>query len=347
MNDTLVTIIIPAFNCASFIGNAIGSVLEQTYENYELIVVDDGSTDDTAKHVLKYKDKLQYIYQENGGVSKARNTGIKHSKGSYIAFLDADDVWEKNKLEVQMGFFQRHDEVNFIFCGFKQIKDKNILKDRTYEDAFNIFKEYRCDIRKFFEFNSSMIHCNSKIDFYWGNIYKHLFLGNFILPSSVIFKKDFLNEVGLLNEKYRVAEETEFFLRYSKHNRMGFINYPLLSYEVPNPDNLSGKKNTEKLIRNALKIQIDSLLDNQSCYEKNMSFFDRGLSMTYCRLAYYYLSEYMPSKSREYAIHGIKAYRWNIKSYWILMLGFLPKHCLEYIAKIKQSGRKQLELRNL
>jgi len=341
MHNPFVTVIIPAFNCANFVENAIESVFMQTYKNRELIVVDDGSKDDTAKHVLKYKDRLKYIYQENGGVSKARNTGIKQSIGSYIAFLDADDVWEKDKLEVQMEFFQRHKEVNLIFCSFKHKKNKIILENNIYEDTFNFFKEYNYTIRNIFEFNSSIVHQNKKVDFFWGDIYKYLFLGNFILPSSAIFKKESLNTVGLLNEKYRVAEETEFFLRYSRYNRIGFVNYPLLYYEVPDPDNLSGKRNTEKLIRNALKIQIDSLVQNHDYYKKNAGFFDKGLSMTYCRLAYYYLSEYMILKSRKYAIYGIKTCKWNMKLYWILMLGFLPKHWLENLVKVKQWGMKR------
>ena len=343
MNNPLVTVIIPAFNCANFIGKAIESVLGQTHENLELIVVDDGSTDNTAENVLKYEDKVKYIHQDNGGVSKARNTGIKQSNGSYIAFLDADDAWEKDKLEIQMYYFHKHNDVGFIFSSFRPIKKNQILENMAYEDAFNIFREYKYTIKNIFEFRSSSVQGNKNVDFYWGNIHKYLFLGNFILPSSVIFKKDSLKPVGLLNEKYRVAEETEFFLRYSKHNRMGFINHPLLFYEMPDPGNLSGKKNTEKLIRNALKIQIDSLLENYDSYNRNPGFYDRGLSMTYCRLAYYYLSEHRTSESRKYAICGIKACKRNMKSYWILMLGFMPKPFLEYLVKIKQWGKIHLK----
>jgi glycosyltransferase involved in cell wall biosynthesis len=336
----MVTVIIPSYNSADIVENAIRSVLAQTYSDYELIVVDDGSTDNTVEHVMKYKDKLRYIHQENGGVSKARNTGIKQSNGSYVAFLDADDVWENNKLEIQMACFKRHTEVDFIFSGFRLKKNKDILKNIKYEDTFNIFKEYWLNMKNIFDFHSSIIHEDIKIEFYWGDIYKYLFLGNFILPSSVIFKKDSLSTSGLLNETYRVAEETEFFLRYSRYNKIGFVDVPLLFYEVPDSENLSGKKNTERLIRNALKIQIDSILENQGVYEKNRGYFDRGLSMTYCRLAYYYLSEYRMSISRKYAVHALKLHKWNIKSYWIFILGFTPKHTLENLAKFKQWGKR-------
>jgi hypothetical protein len=120
---------------------------------------------------------------------------------------------------------------------------------------------------------------------------------------------------------------------------MGFVNSPLLYYETPDPENLSGKKNTEKLIRNALRIQIDSMLAHPESYKVHAGFFRRGLSMTYCRLAYYYLSEYRLPESRRYAMYAIQSDISNPRPYPILMLGFLTRPLLEGLAKIKQRRR--------
>lgn len=89
----LVSVIIPTYNRADLVCEAIQSVLDQTYQNFEIIVVDDGSTDDTKQVLTLYKDKIIYIYQQNQGGSAARNTGLKHSKGEYISFVDSDDLW--------------------------------------------------------------------------------------------------------------------------------------------------------------------------------------------------------------------------------------------------------------
>ena len=249
-------------------------------------------------------------------------------------FLDADDVWEKNKLEIQMYLFDKYSNVNIIFSSFKHIKKNNIIKNKKYEDTFNIFKEYKYEIGDFFKNHSTFQYKNNNIEYYWGNIYKYLFLGNFILPSSVLFKKSSLKHVGMLNEAYKVAEETEFFLRFSKFYDVGFINNPLLYYEVPEPDNLSGKKNTEKLIKNALKIQIDSMISNQNELENDDMFF-KGISITHSRLAYYYLSEYRMLDSRKYAICGIKTYRRNIMPYMIFIISYIPQSVLNYLLKMK------------
>ena len=99
----LVSVVIPTFNRAKVVTRAIDSVLEQTYRNCEVIVVDDGSTDDTADVLRSYKDKIVYIQQKNAGPSAARNRGIRESKGEFIAFLDSDDLWFATKLERQAG----------------------------------------------------------------------------------------------------------------------------------------------------------------------------------------------------------------------------------------------------
>ncbi len=99
-----ITAIIPTYNSAKYITEAIDSVLNQTYANIEIIVVDDGSTDNTENILSNYvnKNKIIYVKKKNGGPGSARNLGIKLANGEYIAFLDADDMWEKNKIEKQL-----------------------------------------------------------------------------------------------------------------------------------------------------------------------------------------------------------------------------------------------------
>ena len=95
------SVIIPAYNAEAFIRNSICSVLAQTVEDFEIVVVDDGSIDHTAAKIKSIDDfRIRYIYQENAGVSAARNTGIQNARGEYICFLDADDLWKQNHLEV-------------------------------------------------------------------------------------------------------------------------------------------------------------------------------------------------------------------------------------------------------
>ena len=110
MPNPTVSVVIPAYNYAHFVGEAIESVLAQTYEDFEVLVIDDGSTDNTREVVQAYVDKdnrVRYVYKDNAGLSAARNTGIEIATGAYIAFLDADDLWTCEKLERTMERFAK------------------------------------------------------------------------------------------------------------------------------------------------------------------------------------------------------------------------------------------------
>lgn len=102
-----VSAVIPSYNYGAFVGKAIDSVLNQTYPNIECIVVDDGSTDDTREVVAKYGDRVRYVYQKNAGLPDARNTGVKAATGEFVGFLDSDDEWEPNFVEVALGHFNK------------------------------------------------------------------------------------------------------------------------------------------------------------------------------------------------------------------------------------------------
>jgi glycosyltransferase involved in cell wall biosynthesis len=124
-SSRLVSVIIPVYNCERFLAEAIESVLAQTYRPLEIIVVDDGSTDQSANIARSYKE-IQYIYQPNQGAAVARNTGLAAAQGELIAFLDADDVWLPNKLKVQVEYLTEHPDVGLNVCRIENFLDPEI-----------------------------------------------------------------------------------------------------------------------------------------------------------------------------------------------------------------------------
>ena len=106
MNNELISVVIPTYNYGHFVTEAVDSVLAQTYRHYEVVVVDDGSTDDTRARLAPYGDRIRYIHQENQGLSAARNTGIRAARGGVIGLLDSDDKWHPRKLETQAAFLR-------------------------------------------------------------------------------------------------------------------------------------------------------------------------------------------------------------------------------------------------
>lgn len=126
MIEDLVSIIMPTYNCVAFIGKTIETVLKQTYQNWELLIIDDKSTDTTKQLISKFIEKEQRIkyieLKENSGVAVARNRGIREARGRYVAFLDSDDLWQKDKLEKQICFMREH-QYAFTFTGYDLIDE--------------------------------------------------------------------------------------------------------------------------------------------------------------------------------------------------------------------------------
>lgn len=132
MQNDLVSIITPCYNGSKYIGETIESVLLQTYKNFEMIIIDDGSKDNSVKVIQEYAnkdDRIKLIKQSNGGSASARNNGIRNANGRYITLLDADDLWDDNFLEEQIKFLNEND-ATLVFCNYRHIDDnsKEIMK---------------------------------------------------------------------------------------------------------------------------------------------------------------------------------------------------------------------------
>lgn len=188
MEDKLVSIIMPTYNCAKFIGKTIESVIAQTYENWELIIVDDCSKDNTEEVVLKYKDnRIKYQRLENNsGAAVARTEAMKKASGSYMAFLDSDDLWKKDKLEKQLEFMSKNN-YNFTCTEYEQIDEEGNKLNKVIK------------VKKRADYNRILLDCpvgNSTVMY---NVEK---LGKFEVPNIRKRNDDALWLQILKKEKY-------------------------------------------------------------------------------------------------------------------------------------------------
>jgi len=215
-----VSIVIPAYNAGAFISRAIESVLAQTRRADEIIVVDDGSTDNTAEQVQKYGGQVRYIYQENAGVSVARNTGIKAAQCAWIAFLDSDDEWLPEKLRLQLELLQRNPDLVWVtsnyyrcLCAENQQRPHNqwetiqrLLRDKEYfENFFTAFL--------------------------------HEAYGN---TDTMLVKREVLEEIGGFQPGQQNAEDMDLWWRIGyRQPKLGCVNQPLAVYHMGIPLSLS------------------------------------------------------------------------------------------------------------
>ncbi len=217
----LVSVIIPAYNIAEYLSESIDSVLNQTYQHFEVIIVDDGSTDNTADVVNKYvksQANVKYIHQENKGPGAARNKGIKEAKGEYIAFLDADDIWFPEKVLLQMELFLKLPSISLVHSDF-------IYFDRQGTEQQSEFSER---IKKHFS----------------GDVFYQLFKKNFFMTPTVVIKQEALKDIGLFDEQLCMSEDYDLWLRISKSHKIGYVNTPLAKICKHN-DSMT-KENIEK-----------------------------------------------------------------------------------------------------
>jgi glycosyltransferase involved in cell wall biosynthesis len=135
--NPLISVIIPVYNGELYLAEAIESVLAQTYQPVELILIDDGSTDRTAEIARSFEPPLRYAYQPNSGVCAARNHGIRLAKGEFLAFLDADDLWVKEKLELQMGVLQQDEQVEAVYAHARQFYSPDLSAELRARIACN------------------------------------------------------------------------------------------------------------------------------------------------------------------------------------------------------------------
>lgn len=225
MNETI-SVIIPTYNHGKYIQDAIDSVLAQTYNPVEIIVIDDGSTDDTRSRVEKYSSKVKYIYKQNQGLSAARNTGIANATGKYVAILDADDMWHPEKLELQALQMLSSENVGLVGCEDEFVAEDKKSTGRT-EKKLHLLGQKK--------------------------ILHELLFSNAIGSggSGALVKKDCFNSVGLFDENLRSAEDWDMWLRISRLYEVRFVDKPLVKIRV-RADSMSAPLNAETMLKNEL-----------------------------------------------------------------------------------------------
>ncbi|MFH1413971.1 MAG: glycosyltransferase family 2 protein [Candidatus Omnitrophota bacterium] len=228
-NNKLVSVVIPTFNCARYIAGAVNSVLNQTYKDFEIIIIDDGSTDNTkqilSKYLKQYNGKIRYFYQENRGGTAARNKGIKEARGDYLAFFDADDLWEREKLSKSIAFMQEHN-FDWVCTALKKVTmegkvlDERLIKPDAY--GYNAKTHELYDIKKgLFYFEKGLpVHTNTQV-----------------------MKRECFEKVGLLDENLLICENSDLCIRFQDAGlKGGFLNEMLTVYRTHDQSVTKGSK---------------------------------------------------------------------------------------------------------
>jgi len=274
--EPIISIVITTYNYAQYLPLAIESAIGQTYNSIEVIVVNDGSTDDTSEVISPYlnNQKFKYIKQANAGQANAKNTGIKNANGQLIAFLDADDIWEKSKLEKQVKLFHNL-KTGVVFSRARYINKRG--------EGLN--------------YNLTMGYLTPRS----GNVTKFLFYDNFIPFSSSVVRRECFEKYGLFDETLEMAIDWDLWLRISTGHQFDFIDEPLLLYRIGHSGQMS--KNIEKRYHCIDRVMNAFIKKNPNLLPD--SIIRDSKSYKYCGIGYYYRKS-DPLKSLKYYFLSLK-----------------------------------------
>lgn len=282
INLPKVSVIIPTYNRADLLPRAIGSVLNQTFRDFELIVVDDGSTDNTKEVVKEFQKKderVRYIWRENSsGAAKPKNEGIKNSKGDYIAILDSDDKWLPGKLQKQLELFENssNPRVGFVSCHALVIDEKSGKK-----------LEYKIPRYK--------------------NVLKNILTQDYMgSGSGMVYKKSVFDNAGLFDENLKTGQDWEIRIRLAQKYDFDFVPRPLFKYYI-HSENISGLTNI-KIKERDLEYIFNKY---KKYYEKNPKIYSAKLRYDGTR---YILAQQL-KKGRKSFLRSIRLNPLNLKSY--------------------------------
>lgn len=245
MTGPLVSVIVPTYNRAYCLESTIDGVLAQTYSNLEIIVIDDGSSDDTHKLFegrYAEESRIKYFYQQNAGISGARNTGIRRATGKYIAFCDSDDIWLPHKLAVQVACMEGFPEVGLSWTDLSAVDpDGKRLHERYTRVGYATWGLFTME--QLFQKTARLSALESALsvdgDVYVGDIFTPMIVGAIINIPTVMVRRSVMDRVGLFNETMKVGEDYDFDLRMCCEAPAAFVDVVTIDYRVGAADQLT------------------------------------------------------------------------------------------------------------
>jgi glycosyltransferase involved in cell wall biosynthesis len=284
-NGGKISVVMPTYNRAHFLGKAIDSVLSQTYGNFEVIVIDDNSEDNTRDLVKKYNDeRIKYVKNyENRGCGRARNQGIEIAKGDYITFLDSDDELFSTKFERQLEIFNvLPSEFGIIYCGFCYASGK------TGKIAKYIYPEFS------------------------GNVYNHLLERNLFPIHAPIIKRECFQRCGMLDYTLPACEDWDIWIRIARYYAFAFVPDILAKY------NIHGKQKSTEM--ESVIVARERIVEK---YRRELDKRPRLLAKHLKEIASLYCLNNNPVDGRKYFIASIRLHPFNYHSYVHLGLSLL------------------------
>ncbi len=303
----LVSIIIPTFNRSKIVRRAVDSVFAQTFQDFEILVIDDGSSDDTRSALAGYPDRLRYVFQKNQGPAAARNHGMQLAKGEYIGFLDSDDVYFPNNLEAHLRQFEVNRGAGLVYAGSEIVDHEGKL-----------IKEYRPDPGN------------------RGDVLERLIYHNFIIPSTVLMTRQCMVSAGEMNTRLWFAEDWYYWLRVASRCPVDFVDQVLVRYQRTKGSLSHGKPIAELAKRNMEMFEL--AFADPDLVDRLARLRPEAYRRAYANYSAMALEEYRLGLARVLALRAIAARPIKWESYSLLFKSLLGSSLLRRIRRRRRGS---------
>jgi glycosyltransferase involved in cell wall biosynthesis len=345
MKRPSVSVIVPAYNRASWLPDTVRSILQQTHPPAEVIIVDDGSTDDTEAVCARFPAPVRYVRQDNAGAATARNRGMLEATGEWFAFLDSDDLWAPNKLAVQLAAVARtRTRWSATDCLLVDEGDRPLGGDQGFRRAFPVFGDLRLEVEEFLAraLERSDIECDGEAHrTFAGDAYELFFLGNFALTSTALLHREVFEAVGGFDESFRVAEDTEFFHRLAATHPATFVLTPLTRWRVGHDGRITSSENAVRLIEEGIRSLDLAARLRPPHSDAVRAAYQRGYALQVRKLAYAHLSLLDGKASRAVLREGRRrGVALTPATHAIYLASMLPRQVLGGLHALKRQIRR-------
>lgn len=337
-----ISVVVPAYNAAGTIAATLQALLAQTVPPYEIIVVEDGSTDSTRQALQAFADRVTLIFQENSGVSATRNRGVAATTGEWVAFCDADDLWHPEKIQVVSDVIATVAGCDLIFHDFWTIVDDQVVEPRATHSpstTFPLFREQAVTLRQILP-THHVVQTGARefptVETWSGNAFRWMILSSFLMPSTVAIRRTTFIGVGGFDAAFRYAEDTEFFLRLSKTATFLWIDDSLTGYRQASGTLLTG--NMYPTLRNAVRAVVKHCIDDPTAMQTDPKWVRRAVATRYSRFAYYCVSELRMAEAREFAWAALRLNRRDRRAWLVAVLAMLPAPLLRVVRDARHHG---------
>jgi len=348
----LVSVVIPTFNRATLLCRAVDSALGQTHPNMEVVLVDDGSTDDTPSVVQSHygnEARVKYIRVANGGVSKARNIGIAAATGDFVGFLDSDDYWLPWKTELQLRCLQLAPHAGMIWSDMDAVNGAGeVVHERYLRKMYTAHAELVAegiplftDVRTMSARELGIPGLETDFALGQGTIFSQMIIGSVVHTSTTLLRRERLNKVRGFREDLKVSgEDYDFHLRTCREGPVAFADIPTIGYTVGRSDQLTAAAYVVHIAQNSLRTLEPILAESRHLIKLPPKRVDRVLAGKHAWVAKELLELGRRKEARSHAFKSVLHSPAEPRRYALLGACVLPAPCLTFVLEQRRRVRR-------